>query len=266
MQVPLTRSVKLASNGQAARYLYHKGGELTRPKLEETSITFIKIETGSSKSIVMAPFFVPAPNSPPLRKHALSLSFYTRHIIRESNPGNERKGGILLDKFGEDEGGCEVATAWVERHLHNCNRERSNLWRLCGNWALRCSTHLGASACYTAEGFLVDRLWTGRNSRNLIRITAACCSLYFALDALLAAIERRNKMYLLSENCRGGHWLPSPDSLSLLRLLFYARAIPHLISSSSRRRSVWAHGFSPRQCLPSYKWERRFRISLVRWK
>ena len=101
MQVPLTRSVKLASNGQAARYLYHKGGELTRPKLEETSITFIKIETGSSKSIVMAPFFVPAPNSPPLRKHALSLSFYTRHIIRESNPENERKGGILLDKFGD---------------------------------------------------------------------------------------------------------------------------------------------------------------------
>ena len=101
MQVPLTRSVKLASNGQAARYLYHKGGELTRPKLEETSITFIKIETGSSKSIVMAPFFVPAPNSPPLRKHALSFSFYTQHIIWESNPENERKGGILLDKFGD---------------------------------------------------------------------------------------------------------------------------------------------------------------------
>ena len=108
MQVPLTRSVKLASNGQAARYLYHKGGELTRPKLEETSITFIKIETGSSKSIVMAPFFVPAPNSPPLRKHALSFSFYTQHIIWESNPENERKGGILLDKFGEDEEGASL--------------------------------------------------------------------------------------------------------------------------------------------------------------
>ena len=109
MQVPLTRSVKLASNGQAAaRYLYHKGGELTRPKLEETSITFIKIETGSSKSIVMAPFFVPAPNSPPLRKHALSFSFYTQHIIFESNPENERKGGILLDKFGEDEEGASL--------------------------------------------------------------------------------------------------------------------------------------------------------------
>ena len=82
MQVSLTRSAKLASNGQAAIYLYHKGGEptRTRPKLEETSITFIKIETGSAKSIVMAPFFVSAPNSPPLRKRAvssLSLSYFT---------------------------------------------------------------------------------------------------------------------------------------------------------------------------------------------
>ena len=172
MQVSLTRSAKLASSG---RYLYLKGGEPTRPKLEETSITFIKIETGSAKSIVMAPFFVSAPNSPPLRKRAVSLSLllYTQSIIRESNPGNEKKGGIILDKSGDrprprrgrasarEEGGiCIIAIASAVISDAYAEMERC--------------THLGASACYTTEGSFADRKLTMRYSRNLGQIGLHC--------------------------------------------------------------------------------------------